>query len=675
MRARIRSRFILTAITAISLLLVGEMRVTATPQGRPGSLTYRSGYRFPYPVRAISESIRQIELRAAAGARGAGGGEREPNPEELQWPINLPIDPPAQLAIGQSGNRAMGYGLWAMGPSTSGPSPITNSPSPITHQLPHVLASPPAELEFDTIADTGSVPPDDGMPPGPEHLVLVANSAIQIRMLDGTLVSTLALGSFFPEDPTGFIFDPRASFDAGAGRFIVTAVARMSTTPGLATCVFAVSATADATGVWHRYILDVGRGGTPPTSFADFPSLGFDGVAIYVTFNMFTFPPRSVFTGNRMVILDKAMALAGAPIVPIIVDDVLLPSPPFDDFALAGTLKPVEAVGPVNPGLMVTSAGFAGLALYKIASPLGIPAITSSFVDTTDFATAGSAPQSGSPALLHIGDARLQKTIFRDNVIWTGHHVSSTGIAGGKAQCVFYRVHPGEAGTLIDRDVMSDPSLSFFFPALVPDGLGNAIAVFQASDESTFPSIFHARYDSTTGSFEAPVLTEAGASPIIETDELGRNRFGDYTDASLDVETGRKIWIQGELAVDVSTWKLRAARVVSSPPGPPPDPGGRIRISPAALKFGTVRVGRSSTLQLPIRNVGREPLEGQVGPVSTPFSETMGGGTFNLAPRAHRRVSLRFAPALRARFEAVLEVSSDDPDHGLTPVPLKGIGR
>src|SRR5437764_12555069 len=90
----------------------------------------------------------------------------------------------------------------------------------------------------------------------------------------------------------------------------------------------AVSATGHPRGVWYRYSFNVLRGANPPLEQMDFDSLGFDGQAIYVTARMRDFTNNLAFSGNRMLILDKAKAMAGQALSPVIVDDLQLPGMP-----------------------------------------------------------------------------------------------------------------------------------------------------------------------------------------------------------------------------------------------------------------------------------------------------------------------------------------------------------
>jgi hypothetical protein len=448
-------------------------------------------------------------------------------------------------------------------------------------------ASPAPDRQFDTLGFTNFFPPDSALAAGPAHLMSVVNGGVQVRRLDGAVLSTVTLAGFFPNEPTRFLFDPRLSYDEQTGRFIMAAVGRKDANPTRSTCVVAVSATSDPTGAWAKYWFDVGLG-SPASAWADYPSLGYDGEGIYVSFNLFSFTTGS-FVANRVLMLDKAAAMGAQPLTPVLMDNLLLPSPPYSPNQLASTIRPVEAVSPVSPTLFLARAGDIGLVLYKLTDPLGKaggPTMTSHFIDTSDTAEQGEAPQPKAAAELNTGDARLQKTVYRNGVIWTSHSLSVTGTPDGRSAVIFYRIDPSGSGSLLDADVISDPNRHYFFPALMPDAAGNGVAVFHGSSPTEFAGTYHARYDGATGTFEPPVQTAVSTRTYESRDKQQRNRWGDYSDAAVDVLTGNRIWIQGQLAATGTTWKMFAARVVSTMNNVP-DP-------PSALQVTAVSATRVS---------------------------------------------------------------------------------
>lgn len=644
----------------LGLLLVGSASVRVPARAQDGGAGYGSYSRLPEPVAPLREDMAGAVRRERRFGPGQSHMRNPANPKEYLGRIRPALEPGAlQQKVVQ-------------------PVPPPGAAAP---QAP--AFSPGSDREFDTIPDTGYFPADSAIAAGPGAMVSLANSHVKVQGADGSFVSFVSLTSFFPSDPTGFLFDPRCSFDPVSGRFVLVAIGRNDGLL-LSTCAVAVSATDNPAGVWNKYVFDVGRGGGQSAEWADFPNIGFDDEAIYVTFNMFSFGTGS-FGGNRVLVLDKGEALAGVALTPVVIDDITLP-PPFAPGSLASTLKPTETADASRtdlPGLLIGRAGSQGLALFRLADPLarsGEPRVTGSFVDTTDYALPGPAPQRGSAVPLNTGDQRLQKTVMRDGVIWTCHTVSGTGLDGGRSQVRFYRVQVLGPGILLDADTISDPSLHYYFPSVVPDRFGNAVAVFIGSDAARYASMYHARYDRLTGAFDIPVLTEAGISSYRRQDDFGRNRWGDYTDASLDPQSGGvKIWIQGQLPVNPGLWKLRAARVptsgltVISPNGGEQVPAG----SAVAIRWrsvdvpGTVRLELSrdggatfSTLLAGTPNDGVEtvPLPGPAGTrarvrvssVGVPQIQDTSDGDFTLAASfsVSGRVTLNGSGLAGVRLEA-----------------------
>src|SRR5205807_4358286 len=74
--------------------------------------------------------------------------------------------------------------------------------------------------------------------------------------------------------------------------------------------LLSISKSADPLGGWWNYKLDATKDGTTATSnWADYPSLGLDNQAIYVTGNMFKFGGNFAYAKVR--VLNKAPLLSG----------------------------------------------------------------------------------------------------------------------------------------------------------------------------------------------------------------------------------------------------------------------------------------------------------------------------------------------------------------------------
>jgi len=430
--------------------------------------------------------------------------------------------------------------------------------------------SPPPDRQFDTNPDSNLNRPDSAIAAGPTDLVTAVNFAFQVQDLNGGNVVSMGFNSLFPNDPTKSIGDPRLSYDQATGRFIMSVLGfdypgqKGPNDTGDSWADVAVSATSDPRGAWNKYTFHVFRNGKEQM---DFDSLGYDGTAIYLTARMRDFSNMTQFSGNRILILDKAKALAGQALSPIIIDDLQLPGG-----GSAEIIKPAEPGEPVtasSPAYFLCTQGNNAVAVYKLADPLGAHNFTSVAVVIPTWAKAGDAPQPGGPpALGQEAGTPLHKTVIRNNVIWSCQSPSATGNANERAGVVVYRFDvSGATPTLLGSDSISDPSLWFYLPAVVPDVSGNAIVVFAGSDATHFPSIYHARFVAAMGDFEAPVVTAAGTTSFNAMEKPGpqpqsEEAWGDYLDAALDVASGSvEVWVHGELPATATTWKMHAARI------------------------------------------------------------------------------------------------------------------
>ena len=165
--------------------------------------------------------------------------------------------------------------------------------------------------------------------------------------------------------------------------------------------------------------------------------------------------------------------------------------------------------------------------LYTVSDPLGTsggPTFTGTVIPIPAWADAGAAPQPGGPPVLQQqAGFPLHKTTIRNGLIWSCQSPSATGIPGDRSGVVVYKFDPITAA-LVEYHTISDPSLWYYLPAVVPDVSGNAVVTFTGSDAGHYASMYHARYDVGTGVFDSPVLTEAGASSFSSKDPQSGER-------------------------------------------------------------------------------------------------------------------------------------------------------
>jgi hypothetical protein len=103
-------------------------------------------------------------------------------------------------------------------------------------------------------------------------------------------------------------------------------------------------------------------------------------------------------------------------------------------------------------------------------------------------------------------------------------------------------------------------------------------------------------------------------------------------------------------------------------------PAGRV-VAPAALSFGTVKQGRTRTLQLTVRNTDRhDALWVEVGSLSGDFACGLESGVL-VAPGKRIRIPVQFNPGARGTRRGVLTLETSAAVKGTWNVKLKGVGR
>jgi hypothetical protein len=196
-------------------------------------------------------------------------------------------------------------------------------------------------------------PPDQGMCAGNGYVVEAVNDVFNVYsqstgaslLPDNTATNIVAgfprnvnhaidLNSFYGYGPainrtTGvrgeFVTDPSCLYDAATQRFFVVSLTLDPQVPGPCQGVFscqnhldlAVSQTADPTGGWNIYRINVTNDGTnaggvnPGPYLGDYPHMGADANGIYLTTNAYPWHGNG-FSGAQIYALSKAQLAAGA---------------------------------------------------------------------------------------------------------------------------------------------------------------------------------------------------------------------------------------------------------------------------------------------------------------------------------------------------------------------------
>jgi hypothetical protein len=466
-----------------------------------------------------------------------------PSAVEDATPAETPTTPE------RPGRGGAGPGVKSVSPKKSSAGPSPSAPNPAS--------------SFEGIYYTGWIPPDNGTATGPNHVLEMVNSSWRAFAKDGapatSLVPFCGGGGFWsPVLPSGvtWCFDPKVVYDQFDARWVMGAVA-MTNTQDQSWYLLATSKTSDPTGEWCRWSLDATvNGSTPADNWADYPGLGLDSNAIYISSNQFSVAGSFQYTKLR--ILGKTQLYNNTCGSVTWWDFWNLTNP---DGSLAFSVKPAHTYG--NPGveyLVNSRSGYgSSITLWSLTNPLGTPPSLSRVdIPVATYSAPPNANQCSNATPINTGDARLLNAIYRGGFLWTAHTIAW----GAYSRARYLRIEPGTSGVLDDFAFGLD-GYFYYYPAIADDAEGNIYTVFNRSSADECVGIRYSGRPSSDppNTFQGSALLQGGQASYVRTDGSGRNRWGDYSGISPDPDLTGAVWIAGEYATATNVWSTRIGRL------------------------------------------------------------------------------------------------------------------
>jgi hypothetical protein len=432
-------------------------------------------------------------------------------------------------------------------------------------------------------ADTNTtIPPDTHGAVGPTQVAICTNDRVRFMNKDGSSGPlNVSLNTFFASVASN-VFDPRAKYDRLAGRWYVVAVAQGGSESSC--IVFAVSsgATISSAASFTFYKID-----NPATLWFDYPVIGMDEDAVYVTTNNFTISGNS-FSGADVYSIRKS-TLPGA------FNYVRMAVASGNGFTFAPADN--DRV-PNSAGILATGGWSSGdnryLRFYTVNNPgTGSDSLTiGNFVQVNGFGFentgADKVPQKGSAQKFAANDSRLGGGAFmRRNpttgvwTFWTAHNAlfNTAGAAANNGAMVGSRWYEftdidaatptvRQQGTLLTTGDANGKH--YWFPSIAANGQGHAVLGSSVSDTGTlFGSVNVAArlVSDSLGTLSFNQVGFAGLNTYYKTYGGSKNRWGDYSEAAIDPADNQTMWVFQEYADSgANTWAVRAVKLLAPPP-------------------------------------------------------------------------------------------------------------
>jgi hypothetical protein len=413
--------------------------------------------------------------------------------------------------------------------------PGTPSAMPVGGVLEQSRGAP--QTQFPGITQTGWAPPDPTLAVGPTHIVETVNSLIAFYDRDGNLEFSRQLGSagspgfFEPEGAGSFAFDPKCMYDHNTGRFIVVV---LETYTNESWIDIAVSDDSDPNGVWYKYrtnsVIQVGAN----DYWVDYPGVGFDDNAFYVTGNLFKLsgPSSDGFAGPLFRVFDKTPLLNGDPVQ---IADI---APDFN-----ASVQVAQSYGTAPRCYFLSRETGSSVRLWTINNPLTSPSLQS----TTVSHASASAPSNDAPNLdggsLDVLDGRLMNVHWRDGNLYAAHGIEGSS---GRTKTRWYHIATnnwpaGPNPSLVQQgDIEGTGDQHYFFPAIASDASNNIGLVMARASSSEYASVQIAGHltSDPAGFMSAPAQVDIGNAGY-------DGRWGDYFDLTIDPVDDRTFWYVG----------------------------------------------------------------------------------------------------------------------------------
>ena len=417
--------------------------------------------------------------------------------------------------------------------------------------------------------DSAASPADGNGAAGPLHFVEFINGRFSVYdKATGKRIQTKTDLQFW--NAAGVTFsstvgatDPRVIFDVYSRRWFASQVSFTINSPRQRSNRFllAVSLTDNPTNTWSGFSFGSDPNGL---NFADFPTLGLDQAAVYLSGDMFD--RSGVPVGPSLVVLPKSGLLASPPSI-----SARTMLGPLTYSARGNILQPAVTMGaPTTPEsvLAVSDLGLdfqplTTLVLSSVLNPTNQPTLSSPPVvlDVPEYSVPINPPQPDGTDTLDDGDARFGSAARRvGDVLYAAHAVQ----VDNRAAVRWYRID-AVANKLLEAGTVSDPALDLFFPSIAANEAGTVVVGCNGSSPETYVSSYAVAGEIVNGklTFGPLTLLKTGTASYQNTDLSGTSRWGDYSATSVDPADPSRFWTIQMIAIGRSTWATQITELLT----------------------------------------------------------------------------------------------------------------
>jgi len=355
--------------------------------------------------------------------------------------------------------------------------------------------------------------PDPTLAVGTNRIVATVNESIFVYdKLGGTVNSNFLNNRQIPGNPGFFgeigagadLFDPRTIYDQYSGRFVVM-ILENDVLANATWIDVAISRSSDpsdlTTAGWHKYRLNGVIDHEGVALKVDYPGLGVDEQAVYITVNLIGMGPDGTGVGSLLRVIDRKALFADLPI--------LQPGVHYHDFVLEGIYitQPAHCFGPAPAAYFLTSncppdddCSTNSFQLFTLTDPVTNPTLWETAISVPPFEapqyTGAHGPSSipdGAGGDIDASNGGLANATWRDGSLFTTHTISTNGkrvVRWYEFDTAACAIDPGNCLVQFgDVDAGLSPGGNpryTFFPAITPNRCDQVGLVTALSSEDSY---------------------------------------------------------------------------------------------------------------------------------------------------------------------------------------------
>ena len=416
--------------------------------------------------------------------------------------------------------------------------------------------------KFPGIPQTDFTPPDPTLAVGPNHVLVAVNRVFAIYSKTGKRVFQTSMKSWFsrlPDASTAGFFDCRVLYDQYSGHYMVLSDSFRGRDNG-SWYFLSVSKTKNPLGQWAFYELDMKLNGKKKAAVnADFPGIGIDPSALYLTGNMFSDFGTQPFVYGKIRVISKNQLYAFGPVQ-------------WKDFwnmtdateAKAKNIQPAHCFGATPIGYLANTHESKGsqFSLWKVTNPgTTNPALTLQRVPVSSYMVPPNAVQKGGGPRISTNDSGLTSAVFRNGSLFTTQALAFNWGSGVVSAIRFYEI--SSSGSVVQEITYGADGIFYFFPDVMADNSGNITIVFNRCSPSEFAGIWFTgrQAGDSPGTLRKAQRLQAGVTNYRDPNGNGLDPWGDFNGIGQD-PVDQSFWIFSEYVKNASDWATEIGRIV-----------------------------------------------------------------------------------------------------------------